>query len=426
MMFGRKICMSVVAASMMVVPVERAKANDAAALLGGAIIGGIIVNEVHKNKQRKRTTTSSRSYTGGTTSAQREENRSVQRALNYFGYNVGAADGALGRKSRAGISRYQSDMGYGVDGYLDSHEKDFLLNSHHRALASSHVPPYDQIVASQGQYGLLRTYRNEQLGIATPQVQPQPYAQPTPVPANAPTATQPESVPARSNAALPDFTFGQVARSANEHCNEVNVLTAANGGITTVGRLSDPEFALAEQFCLARTHAMAESTRMEATIPNMSSAQIEQQCKGLTQVIAPQMQGLPTSSPEQINNATATFLQGTGQPMAQLISGGKVCLGVGYRIDDAQMALASAVLLSAGGEAGYGEMISHHLRQGIGTQQAKPVASAWLQTTLNALDQGATPVLGQSADRVAVLRAAQGGAVQQGNAVLPTFGASNN
>ncbi len=423
-MFGRKLCMSLVAATMVVVPVQRVQAGDAGKILGGAIIGGLIVNEMHKNKQRKRTTTSSRSTSSGVSSAQREENRSVQRALNYFGYNVGAADGSLGRKSRAGISRYQADMGYGVDGYLDSHEKDFLLNSHQRALASAHVAPYNQIVASQGQYGLLRTYRNEQLGIATPQVQPQPYAQPTP--ATAPVPTQRESVPARADAALPDFTFGQVARSANEHCNEVNVLTAANGGITTVGRLGDPEFALAEQFCLARTHAMAESTRMEATIPNMNAAQIEQQCKGLAQVIAPHMQTLATASPDQVNAATASFLQGTGQPMAQLVSGGKVCLGVGYRIDDAQMALASAVLLSAGGEAGYGEMISHHLRQGMGTQQSKPAASAWMQTTLGALDGGAAPVLGQSADRVAVLRAAQGGAVQQGNAVLPTFGNANN
>ncbi|GGH21277.1 Putative peptidoglycan binding domain-containing protein [Cribrihabitans marinus] len=423
-MNSKHICATVVAASLILIPAERAKANEGAALLGGAILGGIIVNEVHKNKQRQRTTTVRRSTrSSGISSAQRQQNRDVQTALNYFGYNVGAVDGSLGRKSRAGISRYQAEMGYTIDGYLDEHERAFLINSHQRALASAHVAPYNQILASQGQAGLLRTYRNEQLGIATPQPAQPPQVQqataPAPLPAPAPAPQA--SVPARAETgALPDFTFGQTARSANEHCNQVNVLTAANGGLATAGNISQPDFALNEQFCLARIQAMAESSRIEATITNMTAEQIQQQCKGLAQAVAPQMKGIEGASAGQVISKTSGFLQNSGQPMAQLVSGGKVCLGVGYRTDDAQMALASGVLLTAAGQLGYGEVVSHHLREGFGAAKATgQQATEWMRLALNAAQNG-TPVLGQTADRLAVLSAAVDGA-GTGTAALPAF-----
>jgi peptidoglycan hydrolase-like protein with peptidoglycan-binding domain len=431
-MFTRHICLSLVATSMILAPVQRAQAGDAGAVLGGMILGGIIVNEVNKNKQRKRTT-STRTSTRQS-SATRAENRQVQTALNYFGYNVGTADGQLGRKSRAGISRYQADMGYHVDGYLDAFEKDFLLTSHQRALASVHVAPYNQILVSQGPAGVLRTFRNEQLGIATPQ-QPQPqytaqqpYVQPapSPVPVTAPTtapvmasvAQAPQA--ARGSSALPDFSFGKAALSAEERCTQVSMQTSANGGLTTASRVTDGNFALGEQFCLARTHAQTDAQRIEATIPNMNAAQVEQQCRGLAQVIAPHVEKLPATAPNLVMSEVSAVLTGSGQPMAQLVSGGKICLGVGYRIGDDAMALASALLLSSAGENGYSEMVSHHLREGFGVQASAGQAGPWMQIALSAADAG-QGVLGQSPERVAVLRAAQGG-TQQG--ALPVFGAT--
>lgn len=426
-MFGRRFCTSVVAASLIAVPVHRAQANDAAAVLGGLILGGIIVNEANKNKQR-RTTTRSQPRSPGISSAQREENRAMQRALNYFGYNVGAADGAVGSKTRAGIARYQADMGFNPDGTMEPYERDFLMNSHQRALGSAHVAPYSQIIATQGTPGLLRTYRNEQLGIATPNPVPQPAPVPSTTPVPVPASTQPVPVPAPQDvtreqpAALPDFTFGKVARSINEHCNEVNVLTAANGGLTGAASVSDSEFVLNEQFCLARTHAMAESTTITATIPNMTDAQIQQQCVGLAQVMADQVAGIEGKAPGAVIQSVSGFLQGTGRPIDQLISGGKVCLGVGYRIDDAEMALASAVLLAGAGNQPYGEMVSHHLREGFGVARAPAGTSqAWMQLALDAVDGGATPMTGQSAERLAVLRTAVQGGGATPTATLPAF-----
>ncbi|MDK3075225.1 peptidoglycan-binding domain-containing protein [Sedimentitalea sp. JM2-8] len=436
-MFTRKFCTTLVAASLIAVPVQRAQANDGAALLGGLLLGGIIVNEVNKNKQRQRTTTQRTTTTrsSSVSSAQRAENRQVQTALNYFGYNVGTVDGSLGRKSRAGISRYQSEMGFQPDGYLDPHESEFLLGSYQRALASSSVPPYNQVVATQGYNGLLRTYRNEQLGIATPSYQtaavqapvpaPVPAPRPVPVTVPAPAAVQPEPVTARAETAvLPEFTFGKVAKSVNEHCNEISVLTAANGGLSKAGGMSDPEFALNEQFCLARTHAMAESTSIVSTIPNLTDAQITQQCEGLAQAVAPYVATLDSASPAQVVSEASGFLDSSGRSMDQLVSGGKVCLGVGYRTDNAEMALASAVLLAGAGQEGYGEMISHHMREGFGTPKATAQqAGAWMTLALDSLANGGAPAVGQSSDRVAVLKAAMQGGTAPGNAAaaLPVF-----
>lgn len=429
-MFKKNICASVVAASVLFVPAQRAQANDAAAALGGALLGGIIVNEMHKNKQRKRV------YSSGVSSAQREENRQVQRSLNFFGYNVGAADGSLGRKSRAGISRYQADMGYPIDGYLDEHERMFLVTSHQRALASAHVAPYAQIVATQGQPGLLRAYRNEQLGIATPQVPPQTMAQqpmttmavaPVPAPvqvpqaAPAPIQTSQETVAARADtgAALPSFSFAATNRTAADLCNQVNIRSASNGGVSTPDKMSDANFALSEQFCLQRTAAITATARIEATIPNMTPEQIEAQCQGLTQAIAPQIAGITTAQPGHVIAQTSAFLQNSGQPMAQLVSGGKVCLGVGYRTGNAEMALASAVLVTSAGQQGYGEAVSHHLREGLGIDQPAPQqAGVWMQMALSAAGNGAE-VLGQTPDRIAVLTAAS--ATPSSQAALPVF-----
>lgn len=422
-MFVKKICVTLVSASMVLVPVQKAQASDAAAILGGLIVGGIIVNEVSKNKKRKQATQRQSTTNSHAYNAQREQNRQVQASLNYFGYNVGTVDGSIGRNTRNGIARYQSDMGFQADGRMDNYERDFLLTSKQRAEASGNVAPYNSILASQGRGGLLRTFRNEQLGVAP--VQPAAAAAPIPVPVPAPVAAPtPVAAPANT-AALPEFTFGQANTSISDFCNQINTLTAANGGVTAGTRVVDTEFALNEQFCLARTHAMADSTSIEATIPNMTSAQIETQCKGLTQAVAPHLKDIGAASPDSVINATLSFMQQSGQPMGRLISGGKVCLGIGYRVDDADMALASAVLLASGGLLGYGEIVSHHMREGFATARTSPQKAAeWMTLALKAMTSGGPVVLGQSADRVAVLTAAMKGG-QAGVAALPVFPSGN-
>ncbi|MBI6630007.1 peptidoglycan-binding domain-containing protein [Pontibaca salina] len=430
----KKLGLALISASLIFIPVERVQAGDAGAALGGMLLGGIIVNEVHKNKQRQRAASSARAAQRSRTrsyvsSAQRAQNRQVQTALNYFGYNVGAVDGAIGRNTRAGVARYQGDMGYHTDGYLDDYERDFLINSYQRALASAHVAPYNAILASQGQRGLLRTYRNEQLGIATtppPTSGPLMAVAPAAVPSQVPdveveAAQVPEA--AVTEAGLPQFNFSQTARSVSDHCNEVNVLTASNGGITLAASVSDAEFALGEQFCLARAHAIVESKQITATIPDLTDTQIKSQCDGLTESMNSHVWGLENKSPDAVISETSEFLRDSGQPADQLIATGKVCLGVGYRNDDAKMALASAVLLSSVGQLGYAEAVSHHLRGGFGTAKASErQATSWMTQALKALNEGGVMAMGQSSERIAVLAAATGNdTAGDGATALPVF-----
>ncbi len=370
-MIAKILSVALVSASLALVPAQRAQANNHAAILGGLIVGGIIVNEINKNKKRKQAAqqqSQARAHANSKANTnQRAQNRQVQTALNYFGYNVGGVDGVIGRNTRNGISRYQADMGFPTDGRMDDFEREFLLNSQQRADASYNVSPYNSILASQGRAGLLRTFRNEQLGIApvTPAAVPAPTPAPTPVP------TVPKTITTQAEpSALPQFNFADTGQSVSTLCNQINALTAANGGVTSAARVTDAEFALNEQFCLARTHAIAEAASIEATIPDMSSAQIEAQCAGLAQAVAPHITSIGTDRPDAVINATSSFMQSSGQPTERLISGGKVCLGVGYRTDNAEVALASAVLLAAGGQLGYGEIVSHQLREGAACSKA--------------------------------------------------------
>ncbi len=404
-MFGRKFTISLVAASMIAAPVTRASAgNDAAALLGGAILGGIIVNEVNKNKQRKQAAARS----AAARQAQRQRNREVQTALNYFGYNAGVVDGVIGRRSRAAISRFQKDMGFAADGHLEPHERDFLIGSYQRAIAVANQPPYNRILASRGPRGLLRAFRDEQLGVAT--ATPQPPA---------------------ARAALPAFDLAADAdaRKPSRLCDEIGVITAANGGPTAAGRVVDGTLALNEQFCMARSDAMAETARMETALKDLTPGQIAQQCRSLAQAMAPILADLGQQRPSRIIADTSALLRDSGKPMEQLTAAGQVCLGVGYRMDDAQLALAAAVLLTGGGRLGYGELVSHHLREGLGVDTPQPeLAGDWMRLALNALRNGGTPAPGQSADRLAVLSEASTAVAQVGGgaaAALPAFPVPN-
>ena len=260
---------------------------------------------------------------------------------------------------------------------------------------------------------------------AVPQAVPQtilqavPQTVPQTVSVPAPTTQEPVAARADTGGALPSFSFAAPKVTAADLCNQVSIRTATNGGLTTPATLTDAPFALSEQFCQQRTAAIADTARIEATIPNMTPAQVEAQCKGLTQAIAPQIAAITTAGADQIIAQTSAFLQSSGQPVAQLVSGGKVCLGVGYRTGDSEMALASAVLVTSAGQHGYGEAVSHHLREGIGVDQpAAGPAVGWMTLALGTAGSGA-PVLGQTPDRIAVLTAAS--ATPSSQAALPVF-----
>jgi peptidoglycan hydrolase-like protein with peptidoglycan-binding domain len=516
------------AAALVTAPAERAAANDA--LIGGIIggaIGSVITNEAKRNR-----TTTTRTYRPSVSSAQRVENRSVQTALNYFGFNAGGADGILGQRSRNAISSYQAHLGYPITGRLLPHEQQFLLASHSRALAGG--PTTQTAIARAGGVtsALLIAWRDEATGggasrygglppiiaesvdeianssdpsgeqliqrsgfiqladmngdgqtdylidtsvtgsafwcnaqscavrvfVSTPNgyerndfqafnVTPAMFscqrglcqmtgattfaAAPAPVApqqpqtqlaaaAQAPQASIPVAsavpnnpgAPAAAGTAvsvgLPTF-FAKPAAEASlaSHCNKVSLLTTSNGGFTTVGNMTDPAAALAEQFCLARTYAIANSERLITYVTGVDAGQIEAQCAGLSQALSGAVAALSLQDVTTVRQQVASTVLASGMAPAALADSARICLGVGYRTDNMPMALSSALLLVTVGNEPYAELLGHHLGQGFGTTKRDDQSVAWYKVADTALTNGAEAafVPGQP-DRVTLIRAA--------------------
>ncbi|MBW4710486.1 peptidoglycan-binding protein [Roseobacter sp. YSTF-M11] len=431
-MFTKRLTAAALAASVAVMPAARVAA-DAGDFIAGALIGGVVGHAVTKNNQKKRTTT--RTYRSGIPSTQ--EGRQIQSSLNYFGFNAGSVDGQLGRQSRNAIASYQAYMGYPATGQLSAFEQDLLVTSYNRAQAGGYQTT--QLIAAnpEGPRGLLKTYRAELAGhsapaIATPNAPvvavapqasvvaaaPQPQAV-TPVP-TVTASTQPTAP-----AALPNFFEGGAPEaSLASHCNTVSLLTSTNG-YTTAASMTDPTAALNEQFCLARTYAIARSEELISQVNGLTPQQIASQCEGFSPVVKPYVEGLPLKPRDVVAQEVSGFVATTGASAQQLGGTAKICLGVGYRTDDMNVALGSALILYALGEAVYGELMGHHLALGFGTQKNVGAAGPWYEAALAAADAGADAVFvpGQP-ERTDILRKASvqlAGNTPAQAGVLPVF-----
>ncbi|MGB8622872.1 MAG: peptidoglycan-binding domain-containing protein, partial [Paracoccaceae bacterium] len=403
-MFYRHLSMGIVCASLVVAPATRAMA-DADGLVGGVVggvVGGLIVNEANKNRTRTK-----RVYVyPGTSSSQRAENREIQTALNYFSFPAGTPDGILGRRTRGAVSQYQAFMGYPVTGELTVYQRDFLLTSYHRAIAGGAATSQRVASMPMGTQGLLREYQNEAAGgssataatMAAPKVQEE-----EPVTEAAAPAPEEDS----GGGALPNFMGKGKTASLASHCNKVSLLTNSHGGFVTAASMEDPNFALNEQFCLARTYAISQGEDLAARVQGFSEQQIVDQCNSFGPALKEQVAALSLEPEADVLKDVRGFVLKSGMSPEQLSGTAKICLSVGYRTDNMDVALASALMLTALGEPAYAELLGHHLSQGFGASKRPDLALAWYQTSLDAIDQGATPVFapGQP-EREALIRKA--------------------
>ena len=404
-----KTLSALVAAALVVAPINSALA-DAGDVFGGivgGIIGGAIVNEGNKQRAQKRTVVVKRS---GISNAQRAENREVQTALNYFTFPAGAPDGALGRRSRAAIGQYQSFMGYPATGYLNQFEKDFLLNSYYRSINGGQVT--SQLVSQNpyGVRGLLHAYRDgTQPTLAAPAPATTTAAAPAVEPAQPETTTVLASTPTEdtSTGGLPNFMGGGEQLSLASHCNNVSLVTNTNGGFTTVEFVQDATHALNEQFCLARTYAIAEGEQLMSSITGFSKAQIEGQCGQLGSAMGNEIASLSSKPNTDVMTDVSNFVRQNNISPAQMSGTAKVCLSVGYRTDNMDIAVSSTLLLVALGSAPHAELLGHHLNNGFGTTQRPDLAVAWYGQAIEALEGGVPAAFapGQP-ERVALLRKA--------------------
>lgn len=398
-MLTRSIATALVAASLVVTPATRAAA-DAGDVAAGLLLG-ILGTSAVKNNQKKKTT--KKTYVA---SPARAQTREVQTSLNHFGFAAGSADGVMGRNTRNAISQYQVFMGYPATGQLTEYERSFLVSSYHRAVAGG--PATAQMAAANpmGMRGVLKAFQQEAAGAALPGAT-MAAAPAAPVAPAAPSTTtivvapaapveaapaQPGALPSFGSSGLPNFMASASGESLASHCNKVSLLTNSNGGFVTEASMTDPGLALNEQFCLARTYAISQGEDLIARIQGFTPDQIAAQCEALGPALKDQIAALSIKPRDEVLRDVSSFVLNSGMAPAELSGTAKICLSVGYRTDNLDVALASGLLLTVLGEPVYAELLGHHLNQGIGASKRSDLSLAWYDSALKAVDQGATPV----------------------------------
>ena len=415
-----------------------ARAGDAAAAAAGAFIGSVLGNAVTQPRQTERVIIREQPRTVVRTvreprpapvvnTYEREQNRQAQVALNHFGFPAGSPDGVMGRNSRAAAAQYQAFMGAPATGYLSDYERSQLIAAYNRALVGG--PQNQQIMAAygQGMRGLLLGYRDEQMGVPMPgagappmmaavpmapaatvaaaaiAAAPAPAPVPAPVPQLDPITIAVADEPAA--AGLPSFLAAAPEASMAGACNRVSLVTSTNGGFVTLASLKDPGVALQEQFCLARTYAIEDGDDLAAKVQGVSAAEIQSKCEAFAPAMRPYVAMLSSEPAPEVLDAVRGFIIKSGAAPAAIIGNARICLGVGYRTDNAELALGSALLLDAAGEAAYGEHVGHHLMQGFGAPRRADRGADWMDEAVAAMQGGATQVVAPGApERVALLR----------------------
>jgi hypothetical protein len=233
-----------------------------------------------------------------------------------------------------------------------------------------------------GMRGLLLVQRDEMAGLPTQTgvtgssmgagaaaaALPALVAEPAPVaPAPAPVAAP----------ALP--SFGGTLVSLSSHCNTVSLKTNANGGFATVASMADPAQALSEQFCLSRAAAIQQGEQMARAVPGVTPQQVAEQCKAFGPVLKDSVIAVSLKPSNEVLAQVSQFIAGSGMSPAQLSGTSKICLGVGYASDDMDVALGSALVLTALGEAGYAALPGFHLADGIGATRRPDLALGWIE-----------------------------------------------
>ncbi len=441
-----RIATAVVAAAIATQAASPARADFGDAVAGGivgGIITGVIINENNKQRAKKKTYVPRSSVS----SAQREANREVQVALNYFGFPVGTPDGALGPRSRAAIGEYQATLGYAPSGQLTDYERSLLISSYHRAVAGGPMTAQQAAQNPMGMRGLVAMYRDESMGTTAPVGMPPAPAMPSVpestmvvAPAAEPAAPAlpalvAEPAPAPAAPGLPSFIGANTQTvSLASHCNSVSLQTSTTGGFVTVANMTDPVRVLDEQFCLARTYAIAEGEQAAAKVQGFSAQQIAEQCAGFGPATKDYVAALSLKPAAEVIGDVQKFALGSGMAPQQLAATARICLSVGYRTDDMGVALGSALILAALGEGAYAELPGYHLAQGFGAQKRPDLALGWYDAAFDALGRGTPAVFapGQP-ERTELLRKAAyavGGKADQAStlpqtvpAALPGFAA---
>lgn len=401
----KTVVASAVAASMMFSTTERVQAGAQEVIIGTALI--CILNPKACAGGGKRTGNTRTKISA----AQVAANKEVQNSLNTFGFPVGRADGVLGRKSRAAIGDYQRYMGYPATGRLSDWERDTLVGAWRKYQGGWHQQ-YAQTINAEGPRAMLKIERDP--NYASKYDRP---AIPTPVPANHPMPKEGDIIaPSAEDFArakskklgplTPLPSVGVPAKSVAARCELVAAATQIQGGVMRADAITDHDQALSEKLCEARGFAITQGQSTQSGV-QVSEAELTGICERVKIAFATPMKHLATDGSQSVIADAKAVNTGLGlTDQAVIKQYGEICLGIGYRSDDAKMALAGALSMTAGGFAAYGELVAHHLREGFGTKSSSSASVEWYATAVTALENGTVPVFAASTtpDRIMLIR----------------------
>jgi len=135
-MFKQSVAASVALGLTMFSPTS-AKADLADGLIGGVVggaVGAIVTDSIRNNNTQRapqpQATTRTVVHTAPSLNSQysQTERRQIQTSLNTLGYNAGAVDGVLGKRSRAAIASFQASRGDVQTGQLTAAQYTALTN----------------------------------------------------------------------------------------------------------------------------------------------------------------------------------------------------------------------------------------------------------------------------------------------------------
>jgi hypothetical protein len=231
---------------------------------------------------------------------------------------------------------------------------------------------------------------------APPAVEPTvvvPAAAPA-APATAPAAPEPTPVvEASARTVVPSFMPAAPETSLAGLCNRVTMEMNANLGPITSFDIAlddvDPMQVLDEQFCVARSHAIDQANSLIAAVEGFTPDEMRTQCEAFAPTMARFAGNLAGRAPEDVAAEVRAFLDGTGAQPAQMSGTARICLGIGYSIDNADLALASGLVLAALGEATYGELVGFQIINGYGVPADCDCGLNWTTAALDAVRGGA-------------------------------------
>ncbi|MBL1437041.1 MAG: peptidoglycan-binding protein [Rhodobacteraceae bacterium] len=272
-------------------------------------------------------------------SAQRNANRAVQSALNFFAFNVGVVDGIFGRKSRAAINDFQAFMGYEATGTLTHEERDFLMSSFNK-------------LSNENEALALKI----SLGLVSAQ----------------------DALRALSE-------NGAIVAEAEE-------LAAPQGPLSMralcVNIGADTPFEhVKAQFCNLRQLAVEQSNfLLETSLSTSEIGPIIEGCQSFTAELRPQLLQLATTDSTELISEMDLWLRRAGASTEKLTRQAETCLGVAYQHDDSEAALAALLVLSGLKNPIYIEQTGYHLALGLGLEGTRELARArgWMEAAIAA------------------------------------------